>query len=68
MNDSDPFEKIMRDGMRQARDNGAALVIELFEVYAEQGMCADCCLREVKKFLAKTSFAPTLPPKDLVTH
>jgi hypothetical protein len=65
---NDELEKIMRDGMRQARDNGAALVIELFEVYAEQGMCADCCLREVKRFLGETSYKPSPAITGQVKH
>ena len=60
---SDEFDTIIYDALKRSRDSGATMVVELFEAFVESGMCADCCLREVKKFLATTSYTSPEQPE-----
>jgi hypothetical protein len=64
----DKIDAILHDALKKSRDNGVAMVLELFEVYAEQGLCADCVLREVKQFLATTSYTAPEPIEGRVRH
>ena len=52
------FDAIIHRALKEARDAGASMMVELFEVFVEEGMCADCCLREAKRVLASTSYKP----------